>query len=95
MNGSIAEFISSYGEQLNIALIRKITVTELNMVEEKCLNIQFHVDIPKDELLLLPTLRILGKRLKTINLTCFNIGAIKIDATAWAAASRTLIWKCC
>lgn len=49
-NGNTAEFISSYGDQLEIAHVEEMAVSELNNVVGKCSNAGFHVTIEMDEL---------------------------------------------
>lgn len=85
-NAIIAEFIASYGEQLELVYVNNMAEGELNLVAGSCINARFHAFICTEHLLI-PTLRILGPRLDNILIICIINGFNKEE---WEAA-----WKLC
>lgn len=66
---NMAEFISSYGDQLDTIHAYDMEVGDLKLVYEKCVNARFHVDVTRDSLSL-PALRVLGPRMEKIRIFC-------------------------
>lgn len=82
----MAEFIASYGYQLDTVQSSNMEESGLELVFEKCRNAGFHVDANTHQLLL-PTLGILSPRLEKIQEIC---GAYNID---WEELTAT--WNLC
>jgi len=83
---AIADFIVSYGDQLELVYVDFMPENELNLIAEGCKNARFHTAVFAERLLL-PTLRILGPRLEKIYLL---LEEKDIDMGEWTTA-----WNVC
>jgi len=85
-NGDVAEFIGSYGDQLDFICIDDKMKGELKVVVENCSKARFHVHFTMGQTML-PTLSVLGPRLEKATL---DLSAFAIDTSEWAYH-----WKIC
>jgi len=64
----IAEFIASYGDQLEHVHVHNMTEDQLNLIAGRCRNARFYVYICENDKLLLSATRILATRLVKISI---------------------------
>lgn len=86
-NEIILEFNTSYGNQLDLVHIFRMTESELKRIVEACRNARFHIDAGYRPDILLPTLTIVGPQLEKIE---FGIYEYEVDGEEWRAA-----WNLC
>jgi len=85
--GDVAEFIASYGDQLDFVCIDDSTIEDLKHVAAKCSKARFHLHLTEFRKPILPVFSVLGTRMEKATL---NLRASSIDTSEWAKS-----WKLC